>query len=113
MNGTCTKTGKTLSGLEHLKQSIRDILTTPLGSRVRRRDYGSELPRLVDAPMNAETILRFYAATAEALMKWEPRFKLNNCKINKSGTNGQLCIDLYGTYLPNGQPIKIEGILVI
>ena len=31
MRGMSSDTGKALSGLDHLKQSIRDILTTPLG----------------------------------------------------------------------------------
>ncbi|NKD46356.1 phage baseplate protein, partial [Haematospirillum jordaniae] len=69
MNGTNAKTGKPLSGLDHLSQSIRDILTTPVGSRVMRRDYGSRLPSLVDAPVNRSTILELYAATAEALAR--------------------------------------------
>lgn len=41
MRGMNSETGKTISGIEHLKQSIVDILTTPVGTRVMRRDYGS------------------------------------------------------------------------
>ncbi len=40
MKGMDAKTGKVLEGLEHLKQSIIDILTTPVSSRIMRRDYG-------------------------------------------------------------------------
>jgi hypothetical protein len=64
MRGTSATTGKPLSGIQHLRQSINDILTTPIGSRVIRRDYGSDLPTLVDAPMNLSTLTRIYAATA-------------------------------------------------
>ncbi len=39
MRGMNANTGKELEGIEHLKQSIIDILTTPIGSRVMRRDY--------------------------------------------------------------------------
>ena len=35
-----------LNDMEHLKQSVRDILTTPLASRVMRREYGSLVPDL-------------------------------------------------------------------
>jgi phage baseplate assembly protein W len=76
MRGTDAKTGKTLSGVAHLRQSIRDILTTPLGSRVMRRDYGSRLFDLVDNPLNDQTLVEIFAATAEALMRWEPRLKV-------------------------------------
>ena len=41
-----------LNDMEHLKQSVRDILTTPLASRVMRREYGSLVPDLIDEPMN-------------------------------------------------------------
>ena len=30
-------TGTAISGLEHLRQSVGDILSTPIGSRVMRR----------------------------------------------------------------------------
>lgn len=45
-----------LNDMEHLKQSVRDILTTPLASRVMRREYGSLVPDLIDEPMNNTTV---------------------------------------------------------
>lgn len=53
MNGMDATTGKPLSGDAHLAQSVADILTTPIGSRVMRRSYGSLIPSLIDAPINA------------------------------------------------------------
>ncbi|NYZ70451.1 baseplate assembly protein W, partial [Endozoicomonas sp. SM1973] len=50
MQGTHRLTGKPLSNLDHLRQSITDILTTRIGTRLMRRDYGSRLPELVDRP---------------------------------------------------------------
>ena len=78
MRGTSATTGKAMSGLAHLGQSIRDILLTPLGSRVMRRTYGSRLMELADAPMNRTTLLDIYAATIEAIGKWEPRFVIDS-----------------------------------
>ncbi|NKD76609.1 phage baseplate protein [Haematospirillum sp. H1815] len=111
MNGTNAKTGKPLSGLDHLSQSIRDILTTPVGSRVMRRDYGSRLPSLVDAPVNRSTILELYAATAEALARWEPRFKLQHVRILEAHVGGIL-MDLTGIYLPEGRQVSLPGVRV-
>ncbi len=54
MKGMDAKTGKTLEGIEHLKQSIIDILTTPVNSRIMRRDYGSRLFELVDKPISRD-----------------------------------------------------------
>jgi phage baseplate assembly protein W len=43
MRGMNNKTGKELEGIKHLKQSMIDILTTPTGSRIMRRDYWFEI----------------------------------------------------------------------
>lgn len=69
-------TGKPLEGDAHLTQSIGDILSTPIGSRVGRRDYGSALFELIDAPLTALVRLRAFAATAVAIARWEPRIRL-------------------------------------
>lgn len=111
MNGIDASTGKSLSGVYHLRQSIRDILTTPIGSRVQRRDYGSNIPRLIDAPMNRSTLLNVYAAAAEALEKWEPRFTLEKVQA-VTAEPGRLELVVYGEYLPNGQKVTINGIVI-
>lgn len=111
MNGTDATNGKPLDGIAHLRQSIRDILTTPIGSRVMRREYGSRLPELVDAPMNAETITDLYAATADALLTWEPRFALTNVSI-ASAAAGSIELTLTGQYLPDGKAVTLNGIKV-
>jgi uncharacterized protein len=111
MNGTNATTGQWLSGIAHLEQSIRDILTTPVGTRVMRRTYGSTLYTLIDAPMNRGTLLQLYSATAGALATWEPRFQLNNVQA-ASPQPGQITIDVFGIYLPDGQPVKVTGIQI-
>jgi phage baseplate assembly protein W len=111
MNGTDATTGKRLAGLEHLRQSVRDILTTPIGSRVMRRDYGSQIFQLVDAPLNRSTIMDFYAAVADALKRWEPRLRLTSVTASQTAP-GNVTINLVGEYLPNGQVVTIDGIKV-
>lgn len=111
MNGIDAQTGKRLAGLDHLRQSIRDILTTPIGSRVMRRDYGSRLYRLVDAPLNRATILDLYAATAEALATWEPRIEVQEVRAAEADA-GKVTISLRGIYRPTGQLVEMDGIEV-
>ncbi len=112
MIGIDKTTGKALSGLNHLKQSIIDILTTPIGSRVMRREYGSRLPRLVDAPLNSSTLVDLYSATAEALLRWEPRFKLMSVSAATAQSTGKIELNLTGEYLPDGKTITLEGIIL-
>lgn len=73
MPGMNKTTGKHITGLEHINQSVADILNTPLGSRVMNRSYGSNLFQLIDAPGNQGSFLKIYAATIDALIRWEPR----------------------------------------
>jgi phage baseplate assembly protein W len=81
MPGLSATNARLLPEEQHLAQSINDILATPLGSRVMRRDYGSDLPRLIDAPLNGETLVDLFAATAEAIDRWEPRFDLRRVEV--------------------------------
>ena len=111
MRGTDSSTGKEISGIAHLKQSIRDILTTPIGSRVMRRDYGSELFNLIDAPTNRATVLDIIAATVDALRKWEPRIYPQRVQV-LNFTPGHLTIALTALYIPEGRIITIDGIAI-
>lgn len=106
-----TNTGERLSGIDHLRQSITDILTTPVGSRVMRREYGSRLYRLVDAPINRSTLLQIYAATAEALRRWEPRFQLTQVRA-QSAEPGRVILELTGVYLPTGRAVLVESVAI-
>ncbi|VVS90708.1 GPW/gp25 family protein [Desulfoluna spongiiphila] len=109
--GMDAETGARLSGYDHLKQSIGDILATPLGSRVMRRDYGSRLPELMHAPMTPGLNVEIFAAVAEALATWEKRFRLTRVESVSAGP-GQLTLSLRGDYLPLGKEILMEGVIV-
>lgn len=111
MNGISATTGKPLEGLEHLRQSIRDILTTRIGTRVMVREYGSRLPDLIDNPVNARLTMDLYAATVAALARWEPRFRLSRVHIAKSAP-GKVILDLEGEYLPENKTVLLRGIEV-
>lgn len=104
-------TGKALSGIDHLRQSIRDILTTPIGSRVMRREYGSQLFSLLDAPLNRSGLMDLVAASAEAIERWEPRFKATSIEPVSTG-NASMAFDISGYFLPSGQVVTLEGIVV-
>ena len=81
------------SEVEQIRQSIQDILTTPIGSRVMRRTYGSLLPKMIDAPFNEVTRLQLYATTATALIQWENRISLESISIEPQ-EHGKFILDL-------------------
>lgn len=107
-----TTTGKLLPRLEHLRQSIIDILSTPVGTRVHRRDYGSRLPRLVDNPINKSLIADLIAATAEALDRWEPRIRVKSARVVSVDANGRIELRLEAILLIDGTPIELDGLVI-
>lgn len=82
MNGMDRHTGRALAGADHLVQSIDDILGTPLGTRLCRRDYGSLVPELLDQPNNELGRLRIFAAAAQALLRQEERCRVRRISLS-------------------------------
>lgn len=111
VRGMSNASGKELTGIEHLTQSIRDILSTPLGTRVFRRDYGSRIPELVDKPINDSLVADMRAAVAEALYKWEPRVRLTRVQVTAVDP-GHITMDLTMTYVIDGKSITITGLVI-
>lgn len=105
MTGLSRLNARAIDPDRHLAQSIVDILTTPRGSRVMRRDYGSDLPELIDAPLNGETVVDVFAATAEALDAWEPRLRLRRVEIGAAAA-GTMSLVLTGEV--GGHPGRFE-----
>jgi len=93
-------TGGVVEGWDSVVQSIQTILATRLNTRVFRRDFGSEVPALVDAPMNDANVLALYVAVAGALENWEPRFELSDVQI-EGAADGIITMVLSGVYHPN------------
>lgn len=81
MAGIDPVTGSAVDELADIKQSINTIVTTPVGTRVMRRDFGSHLFDLVDAPGNQLGSLRMIAACADAIARWEPRVRMKSARL--------------------------------
>lgn len=108
MPGMNAHTGSQLDSLAHIQQSVADILTTPLGSRVMRRDYGSLLPELIDQPLNGPTALRAYTATVVALMKWEPRLRVQQVTRQVSTQRpGRFDLIINARRVDNGESVSL------
>ncbi|AJG19121.1 GPW/gp25 family protein [Cupriavidus basilensis] len=85
--------GTAIGDRDHIMQSVRDILTTPIGTRVMRRNYGSLLPELIDQPLHGATLLRAMSASVAALVRWEPRIRVQRVSFEVSA-QGSLYIDI-------------------
>lgn len=106
MTGMSRYTGKALTEDEHIAQSIGDILTTPIGTRLIRRNYGSLVADLIDRPLNTETRLRIISATVDAVTRWEHRItvlSVDEISINE----GKLAITMKAARVRDGQQIML------
>lgn len=81
----------------HLQQSVNDILSTPLASRIARREYGSQLAEIIDQPFGPATVQKLYAATATALTRWEKRLKISRVTLSAGTNPGSATLTITGT----------------
>ncbi|ATI54497.1 oxidoreductase [Sphingomonas melonis] len=96
MIGMDRHTGRTCEGADHLRQSIADILGTPVGTRVGRRDYGSRIPELLDQPLNDATRIRVFAAAAMALLRHERRARVQRIALAAGTATGTATLTITG-----------------
>ena len=106
MIGLDRQTLRPLGGDAHLAQSVSDILSTPKGTLVMQRAYGSGLPDLIDQPIIGATIVDLYQETAEALEAWEPRIALSRIELVASAA-GRVELKLYGTDTED-RPLELD-----
>lgn len=67
--------------LVSVEESIKDILQTPIGSRVMLPEYGSRLYELIDKRVDDEfrALLSWYVI--EAVQRWEKRVNIQEVKL--------------------------------
>lgn len=104
--GMSQSNGKTITDTDHLRQSVRDILLTPQGNRIARREYGSLLSVLIDQPQNPALRLQIMSAVYLALSRWEPRLTLDSITIS-SNFDGSMVVELTGQR-NNGAPVSLS-----
>ncbi|EGM1681148.1 baseplate assembly protein [Salmonella enterica] len=104
--GMSRNDGQAITDTDHLRQLVRDILLTPQGSRLARREYGSLLSALIDQPQNPTLRLQIMSAVYVALNRWEPRLTLDSITIN-GNFDGSMVVELTG-HSNNGAPISLS-----
>lgn len=122
MAGINRDTGKLLDGWGHVAQSLQVLFSTHIGSRVMRRWFGSEVPKLLGENLTQRTIVRFCYAIVVAVELWEPRFRVIRVDIPPDTNTperlrlGRLAMTLRGEYRPRGHlgdPTPARGDYVI
>lgn len=107
--GLGARDGRSLDGIDHLRQSIVDILTTYPGERIMRPEYGSRLRDLIDRPVNAQWLADLYFNVAQAIARWEPRVRVLRVAAEMP-TPGHVTLDLSLRLGADSQPqaLRVE-----
>ena len=103
MKGMSRHTGRAISDdgqlPAHLQQSLHDLLTTLIGTRLCRRHYGSLVPALIDQPCNDFTKLKIMNASATAVIRFEPRIKIKQVQVSSTDQASAWDITIIGNYI--------------
>lgn len=94
MAGMDRRTGRWIRGRAHLAQSVEILFATRVGTRVQRRQVGSDDSRLQDRPITEDDIASAAMPIAEALEAWEPRLSLARVEIREAAVTGKLVLGL-------------------
>lgn len=110
-SGMNAETGLWLSDFDHIRQSVRKILTTLFDTRVMRRDKFTNIPDLIDQPFNQVTRLQVMSATALAVVLNEPRIVVANVNISAGSEASAWIVNLTATVrsgVLSGQTINLS-----
>ncbi|MCY1672126.1 oxidoreductase [Novosphingobium sp. SL115] len=100
-------TGKAISGPARRALSIARIITTPLGTCVMRREFGSMVYELIDRPLNVATAMLLRAATAIAIRRWETAFRITRITLSGDFAGGAPVIGIEGYDLDAPDPTAL------
>lgn len=76
-----------VTGLDDLRQAIAIILRTPVGSDPLRPEFGSNLHRYIDYPVNRARP-HLVRETVAAIRRWEPRVSVLRVVVTQQGDAG-------------------------
>ncbi|MDG4811933.1 hypothetical protein P8629_02835 [Hydrogenovibrio sp. 3SP14C1] len=113
MIGMDRNTGKVISDEVYLKDRIQSCLSMRLGTHPMRREKGSRIPDLIDAPTNSANLFEMKVAVVDALNNSANGFSdLNVTKIiiNPVTNPGTVTFDI--VHKQNGVAETLSGIEV-
>lgn len=113
------KIGVPSNTVAEIAQNVRMILSTPIGSQVLKRAFGTDW-NFVDKPIN-QAIAMIQASVLNAVTRWEPRAIISSVRyLGPNALNGELDVDVVLDFilptpqnqntvspLPSAQPAQV------
>jgi phage baseplate assembly protein W len=100
MSGIDAVTGETLSGFDHVLQSLEKIFNTSQGARVMREWFGNPGLKLLGENMTDETILLWFNTLYMLVELFEPRFRIVKFYVDDLDRLGFAEFTIVGEYRP-------------
>ena len=72
-----------VAGVEDIHQSLQILLSTRLGERVMREDYGCDLSDFLFEAINQSLVNRITAIISDGILYHEPRIYLENLDVSE------------------------------
>lgn len=112
--GTDRNTGRLISGVPYLWQRLSDVIATPIGSLVGRRDFGSRLFEMLDRNVDSGFYMDAYVRLAEAINNKGnglEDFRLSTMRVDQPAPH-HVVIYISGQLLVDGKAfdVELEGI---
>ena len=103
-------TGKPITRLQHIRQSVEDILTTSQFERVFRNTYGAGLKRIIDEPLNEALLGLARVTVTKAITEFETRVVVNqvNIQVNDSGDGFRIKLYIIDRLTNNQEIIEVD-----
>lgn len=98
-----------VSEIDAIKNSIKNILTTQIGSVPGRPNFGSNLHLIVFEQMDALTEKIAERYTKEALAKFEDRINILDVSVSKNEAFNRLTIDIRFSFRDNIGRTQIDS----
>ncbi len=98
--------GSVVEGVEDINQCIGIILTTPKASDPHRPEFGSDIWKYIDYPVN-EAIPNIIREAIDAINTWEPRVEIKSIKAEVDMANVILKIEWVMKGTTEGQIIEV------
>jgi phage baseplate assembly protein W len=82
------------AGPERIQDAIWIVLSTSLGERLMRPDFGTGVHDFVFQPNSDVMRTRLQSAVNDALLKWEPRIELTHVKVQEGDQPSQVLVSI-------------------
>ena len=82
------------AGEANVRESIRILLLTAQGERLRRPDYGAGLERFLFEPNNPLTWRAIEETIRRQLARWEPRVQVQSVRVGADPDNAEAAVAL-------------------